>query len=482
MPTSVIIAITSLVFILDAFSHLALPWPVLYLIPLLMTGTVPHRRAPLLFAGMATGLVVIGTGVESLISSPSLAPIHTWGEDLFAVSLVWSGLFLIRFLQRKVHFPAMDDSRNYEGQRRLRHLFGERVKELTALHRTVRLLQDSAKPVEEVLKQIVALLPPAWQYPDIAVARIEFGGVMVTTPGFARSAWSQTASWVTADGVKGTIEVVYRETRGPEAEGPFLAEERDLINSLADSLAIYLNRRHAEQALVAAHTRMQALSQQLMTVQEDERRRLAMDLHDEIGQALTAVKMNLQTMLRLGQSSDMSALKDSADIIEQTLQHVRALSLDLRPSLLDDLGLGPAVRWHAARQAERAGWTIDVAVEEPLPELPQSIATACFRVVQEALTNIMRHSQATTVRVALQREHGELVLVIRDNGVGFDVQQALVKAAREGQSMGLIGMQERIRSLNGSIVIRSEPHHGTEVRVRVPITASPSLSQQEVSV
>src|SRR5574337_1243405 len=208
--------------------------------------------------------------------------------------------------------------------------------------------------------------------------------MVFTTPTFVESPWKQTASWVTLDGAKGMIEVVYREARPPEAEGPFLAEERDLINSLADSLSSFLNRRRAELALHEAHGRLKALSQQLMEVQENERRHLAHDLHDEIGQALTVVKMNLQTMQRVSDTSGIAIpLKDSLTVIDQTLQHVRALSMDLRPSLLDDLGLVSAVRWHLSRQAERAGWNIDVEIDESLPPLPQSVAIACFRRSEE---------------------------------------------------------------------------------------------------
>lgn len=376
---------------------------------------------------------------------------------------------------------AQVDNVHHEEQKRLRHLFGERVKELTALHRTVRLLQDSATPVEEVLSKIVALLPPAWQYPDITAARISFDSLIVTTPTFAESPWRQTATWVTLDGNSGAIEVIYHEERPPEAEGPFLAEERDLINSLADSLSSYLTRRRAELALRETHERLKALSQQLMEVQENERRHLARDLHDEIGQALTVVKMNLQTMQRLGDTSAIAIpLKDSSTVIDQTLQHVRDLSLDLRPSLLDDLGLVPAVRWYLSRQAERTGWNIDVQVDESLSPPPQSVAIACFRVIQEAVTNIMRHSNATSVSVSLRQHEGDLLLAVRDNGIGFDVRKALDNAAK-GQSMGLIGMQERIRFLNGSIFIESDTGQGTEIRVRIPLSHFSPLIRTEVS-
>ncbi|WHZ22497.1 MAG: Two-component system sensor histidine kinase [Nitrospira sp.] len=465
------------IFFLDVFSPPAVAWWILYLFPLLLAFSLPHRMAPALAAAIATALISIGAFLPGS-SSPDWPALV---NRALAIAVLWGTITLIRQIQDGHRRPSpQTNSIHHDDQRELRHLFGERVKELTALHRTVHLLQDSTKPIEEVLSQIVALMPPAWQYPEITLARITFGDLVFTTPNFVESPWKQTASWVTLDGANGTIEVVYREGRPPEIEGPFLAEERDLMNSLADSLCSYLNRRRAELALREAHERMQALSQQLMEVQESERRRLALDLHDEIGQALTVVKMNLQTIQRCRDTSDIAnLLKDSSTVIDQTLHHVRDLSLELRPSLLDDLGLVPAVRWYLSRQAERAGWNLDVQVDESLSP-PQSVAIACFRVIQEAVTNVIRHSNATRITVSLQKHEGDLLLLIRDNGRGFEVQKALAEAT-SGQSMGLLGMQERIRFLNGTISIDSNPGHGTEVRVRVPLSLLSSSPRTEAS-
>jgi two-component system sensor histidine kinase UhpB len=132
-----------------------------------------------------------------------------------------------------------------------------------------------------------------------------------------------------------------------------------------------------------------------------------------------------------------------------------------------------------SRQAERAGWNVDVQVDESLSP-PQNVAVACFRVLQEAVTNIIRHSNATRVTVSLRQHEGDLLLLIRDNGGGFEVKKELAEAAR-GQSMGLLGMQERIRFLNGSLSIDSNPGYGVEIRVRVPLRPVSPPSRTEVS-
>lgn len=382
----------------------------------------------------------------------------------------------IRRLRRRVReleAAATESAAIEEERRRLVHVLGERVKELTALHRAVGLLQDSATPPSTVLQEIVNLLPPAWQYPEITAARITFDKLTFDTPNFKRTPWIQTAELITSDGAEGRIEVVYLEERPPLHEGPFLAEERDLINSLADSLVSYLNRKRAEEALLHAHKRLRALSQQLLDVQEQERRRLARDLHDEVGQALTAIMMNLQTMERIADVEPIApTVTDSKAILDQLLQRVRDLSLDLRPSLLDDVGLVAAVRWYVQRQADRAGLAHQVAAEEALISMPPHLGTLCFRVIQEAVTNVLRHAKATRIWVTMGHSPGEVHLRVQDDGVGFKVEQALDRAAR-GDSLGLIGMQERVSFAGGEVTIESAPRGGTTVNARVPYDPEP---------
>lgn len=355
------------------------------------------------------------------------------------------------------------------GQQVLLHHLRERVKELTALHGTVHVLQDSTKPLEEIFGEIVTLIPPAWQYPDVSAARIQFEGLTVTTPSFHETVWMQRAPLVTAKGMSGSIDVVYLEQRPEEREGPFLLEERHLIDSLADSVSSYLTRREAEESLRSAHAQMQTLSRQLMQVQERERRQLAHDLHDEIGQAVTAIKMNLQTMQRVADTSNIQdTLNDSLGILDKILQRVRDLSLDLRPSLLDDLGLVPAVRWYVERQAMRAGLVAEVKAENVSQDLEPDMAVACFRIVQESITNILRHAKATKIHVTLRQEEHSLDLCIKDDGIGMSAREMPGTAAVRS-TLGLLGMQERAQALGGRITIQSLPGQGTEVRVRIPL-------------
>lgn len=233
---------------------------------------------------------------------------------------------------------------------------------------------------------------------------------------------------------------------------------------LLTRLQVYLYLREQSEEL-------RGLARQVVLAQEAERQRLSRELHDEIGQALTAVNFNLQAFQHsVAGSANAAQLQDSLNIIESTMHQVRDLSLDLHPAILDDLGLVAALQWYVDRQAERAGLTIQLRAKPAEMNIPAELKMTCFRIAQEALTNILRHAQAKVVRVEVRQRQAELELVIRDDGIGFDVESARRRAAR-GASLGLHGMQERALLLKGQLDIKSTPGSGTEIRARFPLSA-----------
>jgi PAS domain S-box-containing protein len=267
-----------------------------------------------------------------------------------------------------------------------------------------------------------------------------------------------------------SVEVEYRAV-GNIVPAIHLAVLRDITE-----------HKRAEEQLLDYSERLQSLSRQLLQAQETERRHIARELHDEIGQALTAVKINLQAMQRATASVPPgSRLEESIGIVEKTLDQVRNLSLDLRPSILDDLGLVAALRWNLDRQAKRAGFNAHMSADGVEGRLAPELETTCFRVVQEALTNVVRHARARQVWVELGPKDGDLELVIRDDGAGFDVTSACDRAQRGG-SLGLLGLQERVMLLGGHCDLVSAPGRGTEIRVRFPWQVCHAVEESKADI
>jgi signal transduction histidine kinase len=261
----------------------------------------------------------------------------------------------------------------------------------------------------------------------------------------------------------------------PEALTP---DHVRVAGEVADSLAVAIHNVRLLKEVRVGHERLQALSHRLIEVQEAERRTIARELHDEIGQSLTSVKINLQTMQHLNDSPALAThLEDGIRIVDRALDQVRGLSFDLRPSLLDELGLVPALRSLLKRQAQRAGFQASLQADPTQQQIPPQVEIACFRIVQESLTNVMRHAQAQQVVVELRSDPQALQLLIRDDGAGFDVPAALQRAAR-GDSLGLLGMEERAVLAGGRLTIRSTPGQGTEVRAHFPWPQTPTGARE----
>jgi PAS domain S-box-containing protein len=222
--------------------------------------------------------------------------------------------------------------------------------------------------------------------------------------------------------------------------------------------------------------RLRDLSRRLIRAQEEERRYIAGELHDEIGQALTAIKLDLGAALRSpGSAIATRRLKEGLELVSRTIGQVRDLSLALRPSMLDDLGLVDALRSYASKFTERSGVDARFSAEGEIGRLDPDVETACFRIAQEALTNVARHSGAARVRVELSISTGGLRLIVADDGTGFDVAAAIARASG-GSSLGVLSMRERAILLGGCFELESAPGRGTEVRATFPpVEARPEL-------
>jgi two-component system sensor histidine kinase UhpB len=224
---------------------------------------------------------------------------------------------------------------------------------------------------------------------------------------------------------------------------------------------------------------------QILHAQEQERKRIARELHDETSQVLTSLLISLALVEEAVATEEArQRVADTRALAHQTLRAVRNLSIDLRPSALDDLGLLPALRWYIKEYQQKCGIEVEFSATGLKERLPAEMETALYRIIQEALTNTAKHAHATKARVKVCGEEGAVHASIRDDGQGFDAQSVL-RTPWQDRGLGLAGMQERAMLLDGSITIESQPGSGTTIEVTIPMphtlfdtgpAATPALS------
>jgi len=518
------------------------------------------------------------------------------------------------------------------------HNLNERVKELECLYNIASIVERPGITLNELYQEVTNLLPASWQYPEIACARIIINDKEFRTNNYAETQWKQASS-INVHGIKtGVVEVNYLESRPEIDEGPFLKEERHLIDAVVERLGRItertlaeealakakdelevrvkertaelvkvnenlsqemIERKRAHEALEAAHgfqqsiidavaepimvigvdyrvklmnraarefssgltdtlkplfcyqishqretpcngmkhpcplekvresgqpvtvmhehfgangerrfievvaapfpgtddtfhgivesvrditerkqaertlqqytERLRALATQLAEVAETEQQQLAQELHDQVGQNLTALGINLNIirtqMPKKASSSMLSHLNDSLLLVEQTAEQIRNIMSSLRPPVLDDYGLVSALRWYGEQFATRTAIAVTVEGEEPVPRLAVRVENTLFRIVQEALTNVAKHAQATQVTVTIEMHNGTLRMVVADDGVGFDPERLPTPGVNQG--WGLIIMRERAEAVGGVFSIESRPGSGTRLIVEV---------------
>lgn len=235
----------------------------------------------------------------------------------------------------------------------------------------------------------------------------------------------------------------------------------------------YLEQRAEEkyQESLQSHRELKELSKRLVDAQEQERRAISRELHDQVGQSLSALLMDVQSLAETPKNGGafQNGLQKIKLLAENCVNEVRNMALLLRPSMLDDLGLIAALEWQGREVSKRTGLVVDIVGEHFADNLPEEYKTCVYRLVQEALHNCASHAHARKVRVIVQENSRHLALAIEDDGIGFD--------PRRQRGMGLLGMQERVNRLGGTFKVDSAPGHGTRIRVDLPLEPAPALHE-----
>ncbi len=345
----------------------------------------------------------------------------------------------------------------------------ERVKELGCLYAISRLAQRKDISLDNLVQAVAGLLRDSWQHLELAVARVELDGHSFGTPGFQRSRWRQTRAVKAFGNTIGRVEVCYlHKPQGHDAtqgEEVFLKEEAHLLHAVAEYLGRIMEARYAEEHL-------RTLSGELIRAQESERQRIAMELHDDVAQSLTMLKIGIEALNcdRAGETCHIrQQVHDLSTQVGGIIDSVRRLSYDLLPPGLVQLGLVSTI----FRLCEDFSTRHDIRTQfraegMDTVKLDFEFQINVYRIVQEALSNVRKHSRASNVSVKLIASHPSILLRVEDDGRGFTLKHASGER-RPGRHMGLLSMSERARLLHGTLRINTSPGQGTKILVEIPL-------------
>ena len=252
----------------------------------------------------------------------------------------------------------------------------------------------------------------------------------------------------------------------------FSSEHEEIASEISNSLAVAMQNRRLISTVDEHRRELQRLSKKLMTAQESERTKISRELHDEIGQLITAIFFNFAAIEKKLDGEKASEIRerltDTNELIEQLMDGVRSMSLELRPPMLQELGLIPTLRWYIKNSARRLDVTIHYDFNDIECRFSDQVETAVYRIVQEALTNAVRHGQAGEVNVSLVHTNSTLELRFIDDGVGFNPERVF-SSDGDDDGAGLLGIRERVSNLGGTVEIRSEPDHGVDIKAAIPL-------------
>jgi two-component system sensor histidine kinase UhpB len=270
------------------------------------------------------------------------------------------------------------------------------------------------------------------------------------------------------------------EAASQPGRGDLPALER-LKNPDADTVSLAAALRSLVGQLEERNQELHALSGRAINAQEEERKSIARSLHDDTGQALTMLIISLDRLeghLPASQSDLKKDVQAARELASNALTELRRIVFGLRPSILDDLGLVPAMRWYARTNLERAGVHFEVLAPQAMPDLPAEISITLFRIAQEAINNILRHARASSVTLQIAVQAGDICLEVKDDGRGFNLQEASEDAV-QSHHLGLLGLRERAELLGGQVNLRSSPGQGTCLQVCLPLSGTIGVDEKD---
>ncbi len=342
----------------------------------------------------------------------------------------------------------------------------ERTKELECLYDISKIVEKQGS-LEETMHKIVNLIPASWQYPEITCARITLKGKTYKTASFKMTQNCQSCNIITNGDNIGRLDICLLKKKYNNIETQFLKSERKLLSALSERIGQIVERKQIGDELKRSHEKLRELFEHLENVREEERKNIAHDIHDELGQALTALKIDIGWLHKNLHKDKEALLEQTSSMIkfvDTTVQNMQRIVLNLRPVLLDDFGLSAAILWYTEDFEKRSRIKCKITLTPDKLIIDKSRAILIFRIYQELLTNIIRHSKATRVTIQMIKKTDRLILDIKDNGRGITEQQIF-----SHKSFGLLGVKERINFWAGTLKITGTSGKGTKINIELPL-------------
>ncbi|MBC7948597.1 MAG: PAS domain S-box protein, partial [Chitinophagaceae bacterium] len=351
---------------------------------------------------------------------------------------------------------------------RVRFLLNERVKELTTLYQASRLLETEEKPIDDMLGEIVSILPGGWQHSNVAAARITLGDMEITSPNYGPGYHRQMAHFTGPKGETGIVEVVYLEKMKGSVEEIFFTEERNLMKMVAEMIRIYLARKHeamelkkSQQEILDQKVQAQkTITRAVLNAEEKERNKIGQELHDNINQILVSIKLYLSMAGEKDGADGKQLIKNSVALIDNAIREIRALS-NSQVTPVREINLEELIRSLIDKldDSTRIVSTFQYAVNGKV--IADDLKLNIYRIIQEQINNLLKHAGASKLSIRIVIEENYLQITTSDDGKGFDPS-----AKRKG--IGLSNIMNRVESFNGTLTIESGEGKGTKMTIRIP--------------
>ncbi len=347
-------------------------------------------------------------------------------------------------------------------------ILAERVKELNCLYAISKISEKRGLDLDGIIRQTIEVIPMAWQYPEMAGAQVALERKSFKTKKFAHTAWIQECPIIVRGISVGTLSVSYRQERPRQDEGPFLKEERNLLNIAAQKLGDVIERKWSEEKLLHYQEELRSLAAELALSEERERRRIAQALHDRIGQVLALINIKIGAILAPSNNAlSKSDLREIRRLVSDCIAETRSLTFDLSPPILYELGFGAALEWLAERIQQQYGIRVEIAGNQKEIPLSTEWQAMLFNAIRELLVNVGKHAKTKSARVSLQKTKNEIVAVIADRGIGMNPEKSR-RGKPSGDGFGLFSIRERVGAMGGRFELSSQRGRGTSVSLCIP--------------